>query len=141
MKAHVIIAKGYEYDDNIYTEGEGGFPQLICFSKEDVESKVKELNIKEFKETSIRNYSYDIEDILNVDVDEFNDFNKKLLAKYGEISKKFSWDDNEYILHPMANEEECNKYLSMVSISFYESKETDIDMQSFRDYKINEVLK
>ena len=49
-KAYVILRKGFEYDDNIYSETEGGSPSLIVFSKEDAMKKVDELNIKEYKE-------------------------------------------------------------------------------------------
>ena len=141
MKAHVIVKKGYEYDDNIYSESEGGNPELICFSKEDADIKVNELNKQEFKTSSLSYYSYDLDEILNVSVDEYERFNQSLSEKYGKISKKNSWDDSENILHPMANDEETEKYMKMTSLSFYEVKATDIDVQSFRDYKINEVLK
>jgi hypothetical protein len=141
MKAHVIVKKGYEYDDSIYTESEGGNPELICFSKEDADNKVNELNKQEFKTTSLSYYSYELEDILNVDIEEYEKFNQSLVEKYGKIAKKDSWNDVENTLHPMANDEEIEKYIKMVSISFYEVKPTDIDVQSFRDYKIDEVLK
>jgi len=141
MKAHVIVKKGYEYDDNIYSESEGGNPELICFSKEDAEAKVNELNKQEFKTTSLSYYSYELEEILNVDIEEYEEFNKSLIEKYGKINKKNSWDDSENTLHPMANDEETEQYMQMVALSFYEVKPTDIDVQSFRDYKIDEVLK
>jgi archaellin len=141
MKAHVIVKKGYEYDDNIYSESEGGSPELICFSKEDAYNKVNELNKQEFKTSSLSYYSYDLEDILNVSTDEYEKFNQSLVEKYGKIVKKDSWNDVENTLHPMANDEETEKYMKMTSLSFYEVKATDIDVQSFRDYKINEVLK
>lgn len=140
MKAHVIVKKGYEYDDNIYSESEGGNPELICFSKEDAEAKVKELNKQEFKTSSLSYYSYDLEDILNVDIEEYEKFNESLVEKYGPI-KKSGWGDTENILHPDANEEETEQYMKMISLTFYEVKPTDIDVQSFRDYKISEVLK
>jgi hypothetical protein len=140
MKAHVIVKKGYEYDDNIYSESEGGNPELICFSKEDAEAKVNELNKREFKTSSLSYYSYDLDDVLNVDVEEYEKFNESLVEKYGPI-KKSGWGDTENILHPDANEEETEEYMQMVSLTFYEVKPTDIDVQSFRDYKITEVLK
>jgi hypothetical protein len=141
MKAHVIVKKGYEYDDNIYSESEGGSPELICFSKEDAEAKVRELNKQEFKKSSLSYYSYDLEDILTVEVEEYQKFNESLVEKYGKVKKINSWDDSENILHSMANDEETEQYMKMVSMSFYEVKATDIDVKSFRDYKINEVLK
>ena len=103
MKAHVIVKKGYEYDDNIYSESEGGNPELICFSKEDADIKVNELNKQEFKTSSLSYYSYDLEEILNVSVDEYERFNQSLSEKYGKISKKNSWDDSENILQKLEN--------------------------------------
>jgi hypothetical protein len=40
----------------------------------------------------------------------------------------------------MANEEETEKYMKMVSMSFYEAVETDIDVQSLREKQINQIL-
>jgi hypothetical protein len=142
MKSYVILQKGFEYDDSIYSEsdGGGGHPKLVTFSKDEVDSKIKELNLIEYKSTSIRDYSYEMEDILNVDIEEYLNFNKALLEKYGPISKKYSWEDTEYMLHPLATEEECEKYVSMVSIDFYYAVETDIDIQSFRNERINNIL-
>ena len=31
MKAYVILQKGFEYNDEVYTEGEGGNPKIVCF--------------------------------------------------------------------------------------------------------------
>lgn len=142
MKSYVILQKGFEYDDSIYSESEGGggHPKLVTFSKDEVDSKIKELNLIEYKITSIRDYTYEIEDILNVDIEEYLNFNKSLVEKYGPISKKYSWEDTEYMLHPSATDEECEKYVSMVSIDFYYAVETDIDIQSFRNERINNIL-
>ena len=142
MKSYVILQKGFEYDDSIYSESEGGggHPKLVTFSKDEVDSKIKELNLIEYKITSIRDYTYEIEDIINVDIEEYLNFNKSLVEKYGPISKKYSWEDTEYMLHPSATDEECEKYVSMVSIDFYYAVETDIDIQSFRNERINNIL-
>ena len=81
MKSYVILQKGFEYDDSIYSEsdGGGGHPKLVTFSKDEVDSKIKELNLIEYKITSIRDYTYEIEDILNVDEEEYLNFNKSLV--------------------------------------------------------------
>lgn len=139
-KAYVIVKKGFEYDDNIYSETEGGNPSLIVFSKEEADLKVKQLNIKEYKECSLSEYSYDLEDSLNVEFSEYEKFNESLNEKYGKAESKNRWDSFENRLHPMANEEESEQYSKMVSISFYESVETDIDTQSLREKQINEIL-
>lgn len=139
-KAYVILKKGFEYDDNIYSESEGGSPSLIVFSKEDAQLKVKELNAKEYKECSLSEYSYDLEDSLTVEISEYEEFNESLNTKYGRPESKNKWDSFENRLHPMANEEETEKYMKMVSLSFYEAVETDIDVRSLREKQINQIL-
>lgn len=139
-KAYVILRKGFEYDDNIYSETEGGNPNLIVFSKKEAEQKVYELNIKEYKECSLSDYSYDLEDSLNVEVEEYNNFNDSLNQKYGKPESKNRWYSTENTLHKMANEEECKKYDEMVNISFYEFVETDIDIESFRNKQLSSIL-
>ena len=127
-KAYVILKKGFEYDDNIYNESEGGTPNLIVFSEEDAKKKVDELNAKEFKQCSLNEYSYDLEDSLSVDLSEYDEFNDSLTAKYGKPEIKNRWESSENRLHPMANEEETKKYMSMV------------DVRSYREKKITEIL-
>ena len=139
-KAYVILKKGFEYDDNIYNEVDGGKPSLVVFDKEDAEQKVYELNIQEYKQLNITDYGYGIDEVLKVDEDVYFDFNKSLVEKYGEITKQGSWDRTESRLHPMANDEESKKYAKMLEISFYEVVETDLDMKSYRDTKINSIL-
>jgi len=139
-KAYVILKKGFEYDDNIYNEVDGGKPSLVVFDKEDADQKVYELNIQEYKEVNITDYGYGIDEVLKVDEEVYFDFNKSLVEKYGEIKKQGSWDRTESRLHPMASDEESKKYANMLEISFYEVVETDIDMQSYRETKINSIL-
>lgn len=139
-KAYIVMRKGYEYDDNIYNETEGGTPQIVCFSKSDAIQKVKELNIKAYKESSITDFAYEYEDCVNVSWDEFESFNNSLIEKYGEVKKKYSWDSTENRLHPSANESEANEYCKMVSVSFYDVIETDVDLQGFRNEQISSIL-
>ena len=127
MKSYVILQKGFEYNDEIYYDIEGA------------KRKIRDLNIEEYKKVSLRDYSYDITDVLNVDEDDFLAFTEKLSQKYGEIKSKWHEDVN-YMLHPMANDEESDEYSKMVNINFYEYVETDVDLQSFRNERINDVL-
>lgn len=138
-KAYIVMKKGYEYDDNTYSETEGGHPQIVCFSKEDAKMKVKELNAKEYQEVSILDYAYE-DDCLNVEWDDFEKFNNSLVEKYGKIKTKYSWDNTENRLHPSANEDEVNEYCKMVTVSFYEVVEVDVDTPSYREEKINNIL-
>ena len=139
-KAYVILKKGFEYDDNIYNESEGGNPSLIVFSEEDANKKVNELNAKEYKQCSLNEYSYDLEDSLSVDLSEYDEFNESLNTKYGKPESKNRWESFENRLHPMANEEECKKYSEMVSLNFYEYTETDIDVESLRNKQLESLL-
>ena len=110
-KAYIVMKKGYEYDDNIYNETDGGTPKTVCFSKEDAIRKVKELNVNEYQVSSITEFSYEYEDCVNVEWDVFDSFNKSLIEKYGKIPTKYNWDNTENRLHPLANEDEINEYL------------------------------
>jgi hypothetical protein len=143
MKAYVILRKGFEYDDNIYSEfdGGGGTPNMIVFSKEDAIKKVEDMNIEEFKTENIANYSYDMEDVLTVEYHTYEEFNKKLVEKYGVIERKEIWSSYENVLHPKASKEEAIEYSKMINLTFFEFKETSMDMQSFREQRINETLK
>jgi len=138
-KAYIVMKKGYEYDDNTYNESDGGHPKIVCFSKEDAELKVKDLNSKEYQEVSILDYAYE-DDCLNVEWDDFEKFNNSLVEKYGKIKTKYSWDYTENRLHPSANEDEVNEYCKMVTVSFYEVVEVDVDTPSYREEKINNIL-
>jgi hypothetical protein len=138
-KAFVVMQKGYEYDDNIYCEINGGHPKVILFTKEEADLRVRELNIKEYQEVSIRDFTYD-DEWLNVDYNDFNDFNKSLIEKYGKIPTSNHWEDTEDKLHISANESEINEYCKMVNISFYDVVEIDIDVSSYRDKKLRDIL-
>lgn len=139
-KAYIVMKKGYEYDDNIYNETEGGTPKTVCFSKEDAIRKAKELNVKEYQTNSITEFSYEYEDCVNVEWDIFEKFNQSLVEKYGKIETKYSWDNTENRLHPKANLDEVNEYCKMVTVSFYEVVEVDVDMSSWRDNQITQIL-
>ena len=138
-KAYIVMRKGYEYDDSIYNQTEGGTPQIICFTLEDAKQKVKELNIQAYKETSITDYGYEDERV-SCDWEKFENFNLKLTEKYGKIKSKYSWDNVENRLHPSANENEINEFCEMVLVSFYDVVETDVDLSSWRNQQINSIV-
>ena len=142
MIGYIILQKGFEYNDEVYSEPEngGGHPKKIYFNRENALSEVKRLNIKDFKETNISLYSYEIEDICE-DPEELLDFCKSLIEKYGEIPSENNFDvPDEYRLHPNASVEESEKYMDMVYISFYELSEADFDDQDIRDSKLSILI-
>lgn len=141
MKAYVIMEKGYEYDDNIYNQTEGGTPTKVFFNKEDAYLEKDRLEIKHMKETDITSYTYSIEDELNVPIEEVTTFLESLNAKYGKPAPINKWDSfGEFQLNPMASFEEGKKFLSMHSVRFYEVAEVDVDVTSLRDTQIDRIL-
>ena len=89
---------------------------------------------------SITEFSYEYENCVNVEWSVFENFNKSLIEKYGKIKTKYSWDNTENRLHPSANEDEINEYCKMVTVSFYEVVDVDVDMSSWRDSQINSIV-
>jgi hypothetical protein len=142
MIAYVVLQKGFEYNDEVYSQSEsgGGHPHKIFFTEEAARQEVKRMNLKEFKETNITEYSYDIEDICD-DPDELLNLCNSLKEKYGEIDSKDKWNSpDEYRLHPMANDEECEEYSKMVDLHFYQMVQVEVDQQDFRESKLQQVL-
>jgi len=136
----VILKKGFEYNDEINSPNDGGHPELIVFSREDAKKIVDELNSKEFKQSSLNDFCYDVEEILNVDAEKYDKFNQSLIEKYGPITTSSKWESAENRLHPMANTEEVFEYCKMVNFSFYEVVETNLDVSSLRNKQINDIL-
>ena len=135
------MQKGYEYDDNIYNLTEGGTPTTIIFDKKEAQRKAIDLEIQMLKEVDIQSYSYDIDDSLNQDADTVLAFLKSINEKYGLPDPKNRWDRfGEYQLNPKASDEDAKKFLSMISIRFYEVAEVDVDVQSLRDHQISQIL-
>ena len=48
MKAYIILRKGFEYNDEIYSQPDsgGGTPEKVFFTKEDAKQEILRLNIE-----------------------------------------------------------------------------------------------
>lgn len=138
--AYVVMQKGFEYNDEIYNEVDGGagHPSKIFFTKQASDEEVERLNIEEIRKNEISYYFYDIEDICD-DPDKLKEFCDSLKSKYGEEKTKYR-DDNEYKLHSSATFEEAKAYYDMINLSFYEVVEVEIDQQDMRESQISSVL-
>ncbi len=135
------MKKGYEYDDNIYEESDGGTPYKVYFTKEDADKASIDLEIEMLKDTDISNYAYDISNITSKSSSEVKLFLESLIEKYGRPEPKSKWDRlGEYQLNPKASFEESKEFMSMISIRFYEVIEVEVDKGSRRDYQIDEIL-
>jgi hypothetical protein len=142
MNAFVVLRKGFEYNDEIYSQSEnsGGNPHKVFFTREGCSEEVERMNIKEFKETNITEYSYNIEDICD-DPEELLEFCKALEEKYGKMESVSRWDSpDEYRLHKMSTDEESKKYGDMINLYFYEMVEVEVDQQDLRESKIQQIL-
>ena len=144
MKGFILMRKGFEYNDEIMyePEGGGGTPTKIFFQKDLAEVEMVQRNIKEFKETDLAEYTYDLEDILTVPEEDFKKFQSLLLEKYGKpkSTSKYNSGFGEYQLHPSASDEESLQFAKMVTVSFFEVMTADIDEQSHRDHKLDKVV-
>jgi len=133
-KAYVIFEKGFEYNDEVYSETEsgGGNPQKVTFSKEDAKKLVMELNRKELRGCDIRNYTYDLDDLCDP---------VKLKAVFEKNG--WQWDDEHYDIRVPndATDAQVDEISKMVSLSFYDYQEVDLDMTSFRDRQIDSAIK
>ena len=143
MKSYIILQKGYEYNDEIYSESDSGVghPKKVFFNRESAQKECQRLDILEFKKTNITEYTYDIEDILNCDESELLEFCNSLNEKYGKPELSSRWErPDDFRLNEKASEEESMKYANMVGISFFSVEECDVDVQDLRDYQINQVI-
>lgn len=138
MKAYVIMKKGYEYDDNIYNELEGGTPKTIFFNLKDANEVRDKLEVEEMKIVDISYYAYDINDCVD-DLEGLKLYVESMNNKYGTVSS-IKWFNSEFALNKSATLEEGLEFLKMVKIRFYDIVEVGVDNRSFRDYKISEIL-
>lgn len=135
MKSYVLMQKGFEYDDSYYNPTEGGTPNKVFFKKEDALSEMRKLNIYKFKNDNVSYYDIDF------DRDKVINFRDELIDKYGMPKYESKWQSfDEYGLHPMADEEETNKYLKMIEFSFFDVVEVDVDVTSLRSHQIDSIL-
>lgn len=144
MKAYVILQRGFEYDDEIYSNHESGsgFPQTVFFTKPGALEQTRKLNIEEFKTTNISDYCYDIEDICD-DVEKLKELVKQFKQKYGECPQpKSVWErkPDEWRLHPDVTDEEAKQYVKLINLEFYEVVETEVDVQDMRESKIENII-
>lgn len=144
MKAYVILQRGFEYNDEIYSNNEpgSGFPQTVFFTKPGALEQTRKLNIEEFKTTNISDYCYDIEDICD-DVEKLKELVKQFKQKYGDCPPpKLVWErkPDEWRLHPDVTDEEAKQYTKLINLEFYEVIETEVDVQDMRESKIENII-
>ena len=65
MKGYVLSRVDYQYNDEVYSQGEGDGvnPEKIFMDKETALKECEKLNVKMFRGLNIHSYTYDIEDL------------------------------------------------------------------------------
>jgi len=144
MKAYVILQRGFEYNDEIYSNHESGsgFPKTVFFTKQAALQESRKLNIAEFKTLNLTDYCYELEDICD-DVDQLEELVKQLKQKYGECpDPKSMWErkPDEWRLHPDVTDEEAKLYSDLINLEFFEVVETEVDVQDMRESKIESIM-
>lgn len=126
---YVITEVGYEYNDEIYSQNDGGAgnPIKIYLDKAKAEEEVKNMNMDSLFTCDIGDYAYDLEDIIT-DMDEL----KKVIKKYDtkeEVNVENSYELGVWFSNNNArfSKEDKGKMFQLISLDFYNLVEVEID--------------
>lgn len=126
---YVVTEIGYEYNDEIYYQGEsgGGTPVKVYLDKEKAQSETDRLNLEALVTCEIGQYAYDLSEIIN-DMDSF----EKIIRKYdkqAEVSVDDSYQLGEWFSSHASkfSNADKKKLLDLVSLEFYTLAEVEID--------------
>lgn len=126
---YVITEIGYEYNDEIYYQGEsgGGTPVKVYLDKDKAQAELDRLNLESLVTCEIGEYAYDLEDI----IDDMSAF-EKIIKKYDkteQVSVEDSYElGNWFAKHaPNFSQADKKKLLEIVSLEFYTLTEVEID--------------
>lgn len=126
---YVITEIGYEYNDEIYYQGEsgGGTPVKVYLDKEKAQAELNRLNLESLVTCEIGEYAYDLEDI----IDDMSAF-EKIIQKYdkeGEVSVRDSYELGNWFATHASNfsNSDKKKLLEIINLEFYTIAEVEID--------------
>lgn len=126
---YVITEVGYEYNDEIYYQGEsgGGTPVKVYLDKEKAQFELDRLNLESLITCEIGQYAYDLEDIID-DMGEFESIIRKY-DKQGEVSVNDSYELGEWFSSNASrfSKADQKKLLEIVNLEFYNLAEVEID--------------
>lgn len=125
---YVLMAIGYSYDDQNYSryEGGGGQPDKVFTSKKKAEAAALQKNVDSFKgifPTEVRDYGYDLSEILSKDVveDELEFEEGIFMTLLGMPASK--WWETGYDsgkLKVVPTDEQWVRLYNCFNVSFYE---------------------
>lgn len=126
---YVVVQVGYDYNDEIYCRSEsgGGTPTKIYLDYNKAKAELHRLNLLELVTCEIGHYAYDLEDIIN-DMEEFIAIINKYDLK-SEVNLDDSYKLGEWFSSNAGkfSQEDQEKILNLVSLSFYELAEVEFD--------------
>lgn len=94
---YVVMQQGYEYNDeiNVLSEGESGYPVHIFSDKTLAEKTARERSLNFLKHNNLREFGYELEDVLKVEVPTFlKEWTKTTGEEVNEDTDEFTLPDN-----------------------------------------------
>lgn len=117
---------GYEYNDEVYFQTEGGHPSKIFKTREKAQQAADQKNMAEFKtiikDGSIRDYGYNLDEVLdnkNATNFELNDPKGIFMRVFGKSADKW-WKDYNYrgfLMEP--SEKDMKRLMDCFNVEFY----------------------
>lgn len=124
-KGYVVLRRGFEYNDEIYSahEEDGGQVEKVFVDKPKAEAYLDELFYKEFKDGfCFAEYYYDIQDIMRRPYDR-DTFEKKYKDIVGDLAEV---DDNHYELKKGCTREQARALRKLFKLDLFYIEETEI---------------
>jgi len=123
VKKYVVMEIGYEYNDEVMhtTEGDYGTPRRIYSSKEKAEEVIKNLTISKYKSEEIAYYYYDMDELIQIDIDKFKMECYKILGEEG-------WEGIDFERFEMSSswtDEQIEKLSEFITLEFYKIVEVE----------------
>lgn len=130
---YVLMEEGWDYNDEIYFQSDGGgagYPKAFYLSQEEADKECSRLNVKSFRELwesgEIREYCYGMDELLPYD-DRKDKAKKKLLNEtceklfgmdWNEVDEQFSNEDSVHI-QESATEKDWQQLFDLMNLNFW----------------------
>ena len=117
-KAYIVVERTFSYNDETYSQEEGGTPKTVFLDKKEADEKALDLNIKKLKSLDsdeLRMYCYDIQDLMDYDK------RRTSMKDFETIVGSDCYDDEGWSLpHDRLTRDDYEKLLKiLVHLNFY----------------------
>jgi hypothetical protein len=119
-KGYILLKKGWEYDDETYSETEGGKPVKIYLDKSKADEDKLNFEVKKFHNLDLYIYYYTLDEILKEGVN-LNQLESYLLANWPGI------DLDVLSLPRSVTKEQIKGLMELITVEFFELVETEIE--------------